>query len=197
MLALTPPDPPTKEIAEARVICAMLAAGWSYDLEAVKEQLIEGVAGIAEWADDEGSLHPLAAMAEPLLLQFAGDREQVQAVYDRYATARDPWLRSMGDVLPRDHATEWGDLRAWRKSCGSRSREFRAIGERWGSALVLTVLADLTDLRADHARHRRARGGRGHRPASSTRGATCAYVEARLAHRPGQDRRARPRPSRA
>ena len=49
-----------------------------------------------------GALHPLAAMAEPLLLQFTGGREQVQEVYDRYATARDPWLRAMGTVLPRD-----------------------------------------------------------------------------------------------
>jgi hypothetical protein len=28
-------------------------------------------------------------------------------------------------------------------------REFRALGERWGAALVLTTLADLSDLRAD------------------------------------------------
>ena len=108
MLALTPPDPPTKATAEARVICAMLAAGWSYDLESVKEQLIEGVAGIAAWADDPGDLHPLAAMAEPLLLQFTGGREQVQAVYDRYATARDPWLRAMGMFYRAQHASEMG-----------------------------------------------------------------------------------------
>ena len=151
VLALTPPDPPTKQIAEARVICAMLAAGWSYDLESVKAQLIEGVAGIAEWADDEGSLHPLAAMAEPLLLQFAGDREQVQAVYDRYATARDPWLRSMGTFYRAMNASEMGRLAGVEEELQVALREFRAIGERWGAALVLTILADLTDLRADHA----------------------------------------------
>jgi predicted ATPase/DNA-binding SARP family transcriptional activator len=151
VLALTPPNPPTKQIAEARVICAMLAAGWSYDLESVKAQLIEGVAGIAEWADDEGSLHPLAAMAEPLLLQFAGDREQVQAVYDRYATARDPWLRSMGTFYRAMNATEMGRLEGVEDELRVALGEFRAIGERWGAALVLTILADLTDLRADHA----------------------------------------------
>jgi predicted ATPase/DNA-binding SARP family transcriptional activator len=151
VLALTPPDPPTKQIAEARVICAMLAAGWSYDLESVKAQLIEGVAGIAEWADDEGSLHPLAAMAEPLLLQFAGDREQVQAVYDRYAKARDPWLRSMGTFYRAMHASEMGRLAGVEEELRVALGEFRMIGERWGAALVLTILADLTDLRADHA----------------------------------------------
>jgi predicted ATPase/DNA-binding SARP family transcriptional activator len=150
VLALTPPDPLTKRIAEARVICAMLAAGWSYDIEAVKEQLIEGIAGIEEWADDE-ALHPLAAMAEPLLLQFTGGREQVQAVYDRYATARDPWLRAMGLFYRAMHASEMGRLDGVEEELRVALREFRILGERWGAALVLTVLADLTDLRADHA----------------------------------------------
>ncbi len=151
VLALTPPEPPTKKIAEARVICAMLAAGWSYDLESVREQLIEGVAGIAKWADGEGSLHPVAAMAEPLLLQFTGEREQVQAVYDRYATARDPWLRSMGTFYRAMHSSEMGRLTGVEEELRVALREFRAIGERWGTALALTILADLTDLRADHA----------------------------------------------
>jgi predicted ATPase len=150
VLALTPPGPPTKRIAEARVICAMLAAGWSYDIEAVREQLIEGIAGIAEWADDE-SLHPLAAMAEPLLLQFTGGREQVREVYDRYAAAQDPWLRAMGMFYRAMHASEMGRLDGVEDELRAALRGFRALGERWGAALVLTVLADLSDLRADHA----------------------------------------------
>jgi predicted ATPase/DNA-binding SARP family transcriptional activator len=150
VLALTPPDRPTKRIAEARVICVMLAAGWSYDIEPVKEQLIAGIAGIAEWADDEG-LHPLAAMAEPLLLQFTGGREQVREVYDRYAAARDPWLRAMGMFYRAMHASEMGRLDGVEAELRVALREFRALGERWGAALVLTTLADLSDLRADHA----------------------------------------------
>jgi predicted ATPase/DNA-binding SARP family transcriptional activator len=151
VLALTPPDPPTKATAEARVICAMLAAGWSYDLEAVKEQLIEGVAGIAAWTDDPADLHPLAAMAEPLLLQFTGGREQVRAVYDRYATVRDPWLRAMGLFYRAQHASEMGRLDGVEEELQVALREFRAMGERWGTALVLTILADVIDLRADDA----------------------------------------------
>jgi predicted ATPase/DNA-binding SARP family transcriptional activator len=151
VLALTPPDPPTKATAEARVICAMLAAGWSYDLESVKEQLIEGVAGIAGWADDPGDLHPLAAMGEPLLLQFTGGREQVEAVYDRYATAGDPWLRAMGRFYRAQHASEMGRVDGVEEELRVALREFRAMGERWGIALVLTILADVIDLRADDA----------------------------------------------
>ena len=151
VLALAPPEPPTKTTAEGRVICAMLAAGWSYDVESVKEQLAEGIAGIAPWAHQEGALHPLAAMAEPLLLQFNGGREQVHEVYQRYATARDPWLRAMGMFYCAMHSSEMGRLDGVEEDLHVALREFRALGERWGTALVLTILADLTDLRADHA----------------------------------------------
>jgi predicted ATPase/DNA-binding SARP family transcriptional activator len=151
VLALTPPDPPTKETAEARVICAMLAAGWSYDLDAVKEQLIEAVAGIAAWSEDPGSLHPLAAMGEPLLLQFTGGRERVAQVYDRYATASDPWLRAMGRFYRAQHASEMGRIDGVEDELRITLGEFRAIGERWGIALVLTIMADVIDLRADDA----------------------------------------------
>jgi predicted ATPase/DNA-binding winged helix-turn-helix (wHTH) protein len=181
VLALTPPDPPTKTIAEARVICAMLAAGWSYDLESVKPQLIEGIAGIAEWADDEGSLHPLAVMAEPLLLQFTGGRDQVQAVYDRYATARDPWLRAMGMFYRSMLACEMGRLDGVEAELQTALRDFRALGERWGAALVLTVLADLSDLRADHAASIAALEEAASIGRELNAWGDLAYVEARLA----------------
>jgi hypothetical protein len=149
VLALTPPDPPTKQTAEARVICAMLAAGWSYDIESVKTQLIDGVAGIAPWAHDYTALHPLAAMAEPLLLQFTGKRDQVGAVYDRFAASGDPWLRAMGRFYQAQNAGEMGHLDGAEEQLRLALREFRPIGERWGIALVLTILADVIDLRAD------------------------------------------------
>ena len=90
-------------------------------------------------------------MAEPLLLQFTGGREQVREVYDRYAAARDPWLRAMGMFYRAMHASEMGRLDGVEAELRVALREFRALGERWGAALVLTTLADLSDLRADHA----------------------------------------------
>ena len=75
----------------------------------------------------------------------------MQAVYDRYATARDPWLRAMGMFYRSMHASEMGRLDGVEADLQAALRDFRALGERWGAALVLTVLADLSDLRADHA----------------------------------------------
>ena len=48
----------------------------------------------------------LVAMAEPMLLQFLGDRESAQGRLDRYAEVRDPWLRAMGLMYRASHASE-------------------------------------------------------------------------------------------
>jgi predicted ATPase/DNA-binding SARP family transcriptional activator len=151
VLALTPPDPPTKWTAEARVICAIIAAGWTYDLAAVKAPLVEAIAGLAPWGDEYAEFHPLVAIAEPLLLQFLGERERAQDWYERHAMARDPWLRAMGMLYRASHASELGRLAGAEQDLRVALREFRGLGEKWGTALVLTTLADFTELRGDHA----------------------------------------------
>jgi predicted ATPase/DNA-binding SARP family transcriptional activator len=151
VLALTPPEPPTRWTAEARVICAVIAAGWAFDIEAVKVPLVEAIAGLAAWGDDYVEFHPLVAIAEPLLLQFTGERERAQDWYERHAAARDPWLRAMGKLYRASHASELGRLDGAEEDLLVALGEFRVLGEKWGAALVLTTLADFTELRGDHA----------------------------------------------
>jgi predicted ATPase/DNA-binding SARP family transcriptional activator len=151
VLALTPPQPPTERTAEARVICALLAAGWSYDLETVKGPLLEAIGRLAEWGDDYTAFHPMVALAEPVLLQFQGEHERAQDHFDRYARAADPWLRAMGLVYRASHARELGRLAGVEDDLRAALREFRALGEYWGSAIALTELAEFTERRGDHA----------------------------------------------
>ena len=151
MLALTPPEPLTERTAEARVICALLAAGWSYDLETVRGPLVEAIAGLARWGDDRTASHPLVALAEPVLLQFQGEHERAQDQFDRYARAADPWLRAMGLVYRGAHARELGRLDGAERDIHAALRESRALGEYWGSAIALTELAEHSELRGDHA----------------------------------------------
>jgi hypothetical protein len=150
VLALTPPEP-TVATAEARVICALLAAGWSYDLETVKGPLLEAIGGLAEWGDDYTVFHPLVALVEPVLLQFEGEHERAQDHFDRYAKAADPWLRAMGLVYRAAHARELGRLAGAEDDLRAALREFRVLGEYWGSAIALTELAEFTERRGDHA----------------------------------------------
>jgi hypothetical protein len=151
VLALPVPNQPTQQIAEARVICALLAAGWSYDLESIKAPLTEAIAGLAEWGDDYGAFHPLVAMAEPLLLQFLGEHERAHDYFERYSAVRDPWLRAIGLLYRAQHGSELGRLNGAEEDLHAALGGFRALGEKWATAITLTVLSDFTELRGDHA----------------------------------------------
>ena len=150
VLALEPP-PLTLRIAEARVICALLAAGMSWNFEAIREPLTAAIAALGQWSADYETFHPLAALAEPILAQYDGNYEHAMAQFERYAGARDPWLRAMGRLYRASFASTLGRLDGTEDDCRAGITEFRALGEKWGTALALTQLVEFTELRADHA----------------------------------------------
>ena len=150
VLAMTPP-PLTVRLAEARVICAMLAAGWNWELDRVREPLTEALDALHGLGADYTSFHPLVAMAEPVLMQFDGASDQAQELFERYIASRDPWLRAIGKVYISSYAFSLGRLDGAEDRCRAGLAELRALGEQWGVALALTMLAEFTELRADHA----------------------------------------------
>jgi tetratricopeptide (TPR) repeat protein len=150
VLAMTPP-PLTVQLAEARVICAMLAAGWNWELDRVREPLTEALDALNGMGADYTSFHPLVAMAEPVLMQYDGASDQAQELFERYIASRDPWLRAIGKVYISNYAFSLGRLDGAEDRCRAGLAELRALGEQWGVALALTMLAEFTELRADHA----------------------------------------------
>jgi predicted ATPase/DNA-binding SARP family transcriptional activator len=150
VLAMTPP-PLTKQIAEGRVICALLAAGWAWDIESIREPLEEALQGLYRFGTDYGTFHPLVALAEPLIMQYDGDTDVAQQHFERYETARDPWLRALGKTYIASYAISLGKLDGAEDKCRDGLAELRALGEQWGVALALTMLSDFTELRGDHA----------------------------------------------
>jgi hypothetical protein len=149
VLAMTPP-PLTQQVAEARVICSMLAAGWNWDIDRIREPLTEALEALNGLGADYGSFHPLVAMAEPVVMQYDGAVDQAQQQFERYITARDPWLRAVGQVYLSSYAQSLGKLDGAEDNCRAGLAELRALGEQWGVAMALTQLAEFTELRADH-----------------------------------------------
>jgi hypothetical protein len=90
-------------------------------------------------------------MAEPVVMQYDGATDQAQQQFERYVTARDPWLRAVGHVYLSSYAQSLGQLDGAEDTCRAGLAELRALGERWGVAVALTQLAEFTELRADHA----------------------------------------------
>jgi predicted ATPase/DNA-binding SARP family transcriptional activator len=150
VLAMPLPAKMTRQLAEGRVICALLAAGWSWDIERIRQPLTEALAILAGFGDDEIG-HPLVAMAEPLLMQYDGDTDLAQVQFERHITARDPWLRAVGRVYLSTYAQSLGALDGAEDHCRVGLAEMRDLGEQWGVAMALTQLAEFTELRADHA----------------------------------------------
>jgi predicted ATPase/DNA-binding SARP family transcriptional activator len=150
VLAMTPP-PLTRELAEARVICALLAAGWMWDIDSIRGPLTEALAAVDEFADRLGTGHPLVAIAEPVLLQYDGASDRARAQFERYADSPDPWLRAVGQAYLSSYDFSLGTLDGAEEHCRASLAELRALGEQWGISMALTQLAEFTELRADHA----------------------------------------------
>ena len=150
VLALTPP-PLTVQVAEARVICALLAAGWNWEIERIRQPLTEALDALNGFGAGDTPLHPLVALAEPVLMQYDGASDQASEQFERYIAARDPWLRAIGKIYISSYAVSLGRLDGAEDRCRAGVAELRAIGEQWGVALGLTMLVEFTELRADHA----------------------------------------------
>ena len=140
ILTMAPP-PLTRELAEARVICALLAAGWMWDIESVRGPLTDALAALAEFGDDSAAGHPLVAMAEPVLLQFDGEMDRAQAQFERYISSRDPWLRAVGQAYLSAYAFSLGRVDGAEEYCRAGIAELRGLGERWGLSMALAQLA--------------------------------------------------------
>jgi predicted ATPase/DNA-binding SARP family transcriptional activator len=150
VLTMDPP-PLTRELAEARVICALLAAGWMWDIDSIRGPLTEALAAADEFDDGSGTCHPLVAMAEPVLLQYDGASDRARAQFERYADSPDPWLRAVGQAYLSSYDFSLGALDGAEEHCRAGLAELRGLGERWGVSMALTQLAEFTELRADHA----------------------------------------------
>ncbi len=150
ILSMDPP-PLTREIAEARVVCALLAAGWMWDIDAVRGPLTEALAALDGFRDDPRPGHPLVAMAAPVLLQYDGETDRAQAQFEQYIDSPDPWLRAIGQAYLSTYEFSLGTLDGAEEHCRSGLAELRALGERWGVSMALTQLAEFTELRAEHA----------------------------------------------
>ena len=150
VLAMTPP-PLTKVLAEARVICALLAAGRTWDIETIRASLTEALAALAAFGQDHIAFHPLVAMAEPLVMQYDGHTDLALERFKHYAATRDPWLHALGQVYLSSYGIALGLVDDAERHCRAGLAELRALGDQWGMALALTQLAEITELRADHS----------------------------------------------
>ena len=148
VLALEPREQ-SPRIAEARAVCALTAAGAAWDMEAVIPVLAAALADFAAWSPDAAPANPIAAMGEPMLALYERNPERAFALFDRYATSPDPWVRAAQPLMRATFGTMLGQLDRAESDCRQSLAAFRAMNEAWGAAAVLVQLAEFAELRAD------------------------------------------------
>jgi len=138
-------------IAEARIVCALTAAGSSWEFQSVQAPLAAAVADFAQLAGGEAPSNPLAVAAEPMLALADRDPERAFALFDRYLTAPDPWVRAGVPLMRGSFRRMLGHVDAAESDYRESLAAFRALGESWGVASVLINLADLAQVKGDYA----------------------------------------------
>jgi len=90
-------------------------------------------------------------MGEPLLALYDRDPDRAFAVFDRYMTSEDPWVRAAVPLLRGTFGSMLGRMDWAESDCRDALAAFRALGEAWGTAAVLIQLAEFARLRGDNA----------------------------------------------
>ena len=150
VLALEPREQ-TPRMAEARVVCAITAAGDGWEIDSVRPALAAAVADLRRWSPDTAPSHPIAAMGEPMLAMHDRDPNRAFAVFDRYMTSEDPWVRAAVPLLRGTFGSMLGRMDWAESDCRDALAAFRALGEAWGTAAVLIQLAEFARLRGENA----------------------------------------------
>ena len=138
-------------MAEARMVCAMTAAGPSWEIHTVQPALAAAVTEFAELTHGEVPANPIAAMADPMLVLNERDPEQGLAIFDRYLTSADPWVRAAAPMMRCSFSRMLGRIDQAESDCRDSLAAFRVLGDAWGSSSVLIQLAEIVKLRGDYA----------------------------------------------
>jgi len=186
----------SRRIAEARMVCAMTAAGPSWEIDRVQPALSAAVADFAVLSHGEPPSNPVAAMAEPMLVLSERDPERAFVVFDRYMASADPWVRAAVRCCAARSAA-CSAASTWPSpTAGTRWLRSAPSGTHGGAASVLIQVAELAQLRGGlpHYGHGPVRR-RVARPGAGRLGGP--FVHRRLARRgPAQDGRSGTRPDR-
>jgi predicted ATPase/DNA-binding SARP family transcriptional activator len=160
-----PADDSDPLLAEARVICALSAAGQSWDVEPVRDDFDSAVQRFNERAAELPDVHPLAAFGEPMLALSDMNPERAVALIEQWGESSRPWEQAAMTLMRSQFYAMMGrkseaeeliltsieQLRLVRdgyllRAALSMAADFKAIsGDREGALAALTEGAEACD----------------------------------------------------
>ncbi|MCG5219406.1 BTAD domain-containing putative transcriptional regulator [Streptosporangium soli] len=136
------------ELTDEYVLCALAAAVGAEGRQAwarhrpVTEAIVS--------APDRPRPHPLITFLWPMINASTGNPQASLALIKRGRTSSDPWERAVVELMQGYSHLAGSDLAAAEQEFTGAADGFRALGDRWGTALALDSLAALAVFHGDH-----------------------------------------------
>ncbi len=151
MIGDTPPAGLGEEYVTSVLLAASDRATWR------RHRATAGKALAAAWPGDRPGRYPAALLLWMLRNASDGDPREsdMQGALALLLAQRDcpePWARAVAHYMSGFGAMGEGDAAAAAQVFGTAVEEFRSLGDRWGTALALDMLAGLAAGRGDRAR---------------------------------------------
>jgi predicted ATPase/DNA-binding SARP family transcriptional activator len=91
----------------------------------------------------------LLLLVRPVIAMFAQEEERAERLIEEGLASSDPWIAASVRMFRAGMAENTGDIARMRTDAEIALGEFRTIGERWGMASSLGVLAQLKTMDSD------------------------------------------------
>jgi predicted ATPase/DNA-binding SARP family transcriptional activator len=144
-----PADDSSPLMAESRVICAVTAAGQDWEMDAVRPDFEAAVRSLKECATDPLKVHPLAAIAEPMLALSDMDPERAIGLMERYAATTDPWQRGAMGIMRGQFCAMLGRQDESAELILGAVEQLRLVGDAYMLCAALGMVADLKTVSGD------------------------------------------------
>ncbi|MYT28550.1 MULTISPECIES: BTAD domain-containing putative transcriptional regulator [unclassified Streptomyces] len=143
-------EPPTG-LEEEYAVCVLLAASgppeartaWHRHRDAADRALTEA------WSAGRAGSWPAALLPWMIHNAGAGDAAGAYALVSAQRDRPEPWTRAAAQYVAAFGPFGDGDLAEAERGFQAAAEQFRALGERWGTALTLDALASLAAVRGD------------------------------------------------
>jgi len=144
-----PADEASRLVAESFWILSLISADTVDDVADVEASFAK-IRDLSERLDRTEATHPMLALVRPVVAMFA-DRgaRRTLALADEGVSSSDPWVAAAVRLLRSAVKENQGDMAAMRVDAETALAQFRAIGDRWGIASCLGMLAEAMTIDED------------------------------------------------
>jgi predicted ATPase/DNA-binding SARP family transcriptional activator len=142
------PDTPRPPLAALRLVTLMV----TFEERQLDDDVVTLFDQVLAHCDEEefNRAYPVLAFIRPMLLLVLGRAEEAMACARRLAGNPDPWARAFSKLCVCFVAENTGDADSSQVALQEALDTFRALGERWGLCLGLSMDSSARSLRADY-----------------------------------------------